>query len=864
MKTLLFFTILAFATLNPLGSRVCAQPYAHSYTDTTGGGSYYHSWPPPDSAYVHDVIVIKFRRGTLDYSQLNYNCDSLIAGSGLTVDSFMYFPRCKDSLFRQHLPLTVILDTGARSILANRGVAYLTRLTAANPLMDTLSRTRYGDTIPMDPFDWLEAQFANDTSAITALADLYGAGLPTIELATPVYLGSYENTPNDPQFGVYQTSLSTTMIGMEKAWDFETGGTWTDAGSYPYPHGTVAVIDNGLDYWRDDLGGGLGATLKVIGGYDFEGYTDHCLGHQNKSSTGFFAGACVANGANHGTPIASIIAAYTNNFAGIAGIAGGWASTSDDLGSKLLGYTVTDISSSSPCGHEKPRSDDIFRSIMDAVVHSVYSPLYGYGCDVINASWTFQYHPLELRCALSVVFQNHATFVACTGNDGNSAIKFPCSYEPASEVLSVGASKASKERISYSNHNPGIDIIAPGGEDGDPLDYGLDADLNDCILHSSGTPDNFSYHGGTSFAAPHATGIAANLRHFLSVTDPQEYYREDIEGIIKASALDIGPGNGYTTDPYDGFTNRDGYDTHTGWGFLKADNLFEMMASTTLSPNPGMGYKLFHLEVSSADFAHMNIGTWSGTSTQRIPMYFYDPTGYTFKTTTSVPTGHYFVRWRKNIAAFDYSGLHLSTTSPNQVYAWGCSLSGRKEGWSFYFKNDGSTFENFEEPNSEMMCSYPKDSGWAQIPGINHTYSTKLSACTYQYEIWDDPTSPDSLHHCLGIFPNGGEFKIAVTILGVPCPTCKKADESESLPLQPQFSIWPSIASTQVAISISNNPLGGKFDLIDCLGRVVYQRQVDPGRTDFNLSTVELASGLYTGRLTSGNYRETKRIVVIH
>ncbi|HQY89057.1 MAG TPA: S8 family serine peptidase, partial [Tepidisphaeraceae bacterium] len=32
---------------------------------------------------------------------------------------------------------------------------------------------------------------------------------------------------------------------------------------------TIAVIDTGVDYTRSELGGGLGANYKVIGGYDF-------------------------------------------------------------------------------------------------------------------------------------------------------------------------------------------------------------------------------------------------------------------------------------------------------------------------------------------------------------------------------------------------------------------------------------------------------------------------------------------------------------------------------------------------------------------------------------------------------------------
>lgn len=89
----LFFITSVFLFARPAH----AQPYANSWTEITDGGdTINHVWPPPDSLWLHDQLIIKFRRGALDYSQLCYNIDSIDAGSGLTPDSLMYWPTCKD------------------------------------------------------------------------------------------------------------------------------------------------------------------------------------------------------------------------------------------------------------------------------------------------------------------------------------------------------------------------------------------------------------------------------------------------------------------------------------------------------------------------------------------------------------------------------------------------------------------------------------------------------------------------------------------------------------------------------------------------------------------------------------------------
>src|SRR5437868_4837944 len=132
----------------------------------------------------------------------------------------------------------------------------------ANPCEDTLSITRLGDTIPMDHFDWMVAEFDNNTSVVPTLVQLYLHYNGSVEVAEPDFLlQTFSTTPCDPIFdSVPQKSL--IMMGMPFAWDYDVGDDSV----------LVAVVDHGIDYWRCDLGGGIGAGHKVIGGWRYHWY----------------------------------------------------------------------------------------------------------------------------------------------------------------------------------------------------------------------------------------------------------------------------------------------------------------------------------------------------------------------------------------------------------------------------------------------------------------------------------------------------------------------------------------------------------------------------------------------------------------
>ncbi|WIL40112.1 S8 family serine peptidase [Kurthia sp. YJT4] len=175
------------------------------------------------------------------------------------------------------------------------------------------------------------------------------------------------------------------------------------------------------------------------------------------------------NGLGHGTLVTSIIAAKPYLLNGFSqGIA-------PDVQIYALKYAD---------GTKRGSAFDIVRAIQWSIDHQI---------DFINLSSGLPNDLTALHQVIQKANKADILMIASTGNDGYyEKVRYPASYK---EVVSVGAINRYQDISSFSNHQGRVDFLAPGED--------VPA------INRSGT---VSYVTGTSFAAPHITGLLALLK----------------------------------------------------------------------------------------------------------------------------------------------------------------------------------------------------------------------------------------------------------------------------------------------------------------------------------------------------------------
>lgn len=149
-------------------------------------------------------------------------------------------------------------------------------------------------------------------SDVPALAEALEQ-LPQVAWAEPNYLydgpDPREFTPNDPQYG---SQYHHPLMDNNLSWDVTLGS----------PSVIIGITDDGVSYTHTDLSPNIWANDDPLDGVDNDGngFTDDLRGwdfidgDNNPTHDG---------GDNHGSHVAGIAAARTNNSLGVAGTAGG-------------------------------------------------------------------------------------------------------------------------------------------------------------------------------------------------------------------------------------------------------------------------------------------------------------------------------------------------------------------------------------------------------------------------------------------------------------------------------------------------------------------------------------------------------------
>ncbi len=236
---------------------------------------------------------------------------------------------------------------------------------------------------------------------------------------------------------------------------------------------TIAVVDQGVKYDHPDLQAQFGSDK----GQDF---VDDDADPMPTSSSDEY----------HGTHVAGIASATTDNGVGVAGI-----SDSTLLSGRALsasgGGSLSDIA--------------------DAIQWATDQ-----GADIINMSLGGGGYTDTMKNAVQYAVNNGSLPICAAGNDGSRGVSYPAKYD---ECVAVGAIDSNENLTSFSQYGPDLDVVAPGQN----------------VLSTSTRNGGYEELPGTSMACPAAAGVAA-----LGLAAQGDMSPSELRSTLKNTAVDIG------------------------------------------------------------------------------------------------------------------------------------------------------------------------------------------------------------------------------------------------------------------------------------------------------------------------------------
>ena len=274
-------------------------------------------------------------------------------------------------------------------------------------------------------------------------------------------------TPNDP---LWSSQWAPRKVRADLAWDIELGEKSVIA----------AVIDTGIDHHHEDL-----ASNYLAIGYD---WVNHDPDPFDDSLTG------------HGTRVAGIISAVTNNAKGVAGLAQVSIMAEKVLNSGGSG-TVYDVA--------------------DGVIDAVDK-----GARITNNSYGTYAFSATMRNAFEYAWRLGVLNLAAAGNGNTDHPFYPAAY--GEFVISVAGTDQSDTKYASSNHGDWIELSAPAVDIVSTLPGNL--------------YDSFT---GTSMSSAFVAGAAALVLSHCETMPADEVRRRLRETAVDLGALGRDPFFGY-------------------------------------------------------------------------------------------------------------------------------------------------------------------------------------------------------------------------------------------------------------------------------------------------------------------------------
>jgi hypothetical protein len=331
-----------------------------------------------------------------------------------------------------------------------------------------------------------------------------------VEYAEPIPCNYSTALPNDPSFS---NQFALGLMEAPAAWDiFKGQDSQTEI--------LIGVCDSGVDWDHPDLLGNLKENLGEdddgdghviefsggqwqfdtgdINGIDDDGnlLIDDFIGWNFFTTDGYAANNPMATTLNiHGTHVAGICDAVTNNLNGIAG----------------LPWNIKFI----PTKHGNNNGGSSIYNGYDGLIY-----LSEFGADIINCSWGGYFYSQTDQTLINYCSGLGTLIIAAAGNDAVATSHYPSSYF---KVISTCSINKDDHLTSYSNFGIVIDVAAYGGET--TIDGGI----------LSTVPNNtYSNLQGTSMASPYVTALAA----FYKSYKPNSTNTEIIQALL-GSSIDL-------------------------------------------------------------------------------------------------------------------------------------------------------------------------------------------------------------------------------------------------------------------------------------------------------------------------------------